>query len=64
MPYDHKNTTPDGYPYLRMRSMLEKLNHLHLEGRGLIGSGGGSVGFVLLALISCNICLNSESGHT
>ncbi|XP_071925401.1 uncharacterized protein [Coffea arabica] len=46
MPYDHKNTTPDGSPSLRMRSMLEKLNHLHLKDRCLIGSGGGSVGYL------------------
>ncbi|KAL3505486.1 hypothetical protein ACH5RR_035327 [Cinchona calisaya] len=46
MPYDHKNTTPDGFFSQRMKSMLEKLNHLHLEDRCLIGSGGGSVGYL------------------
>lgn len=59
MPYDHKNTTPEGFFSERMKSMLEKLNHLYLEDRCLIGSGGGSVGFVLLTMISCNIYLNS-----
>lgn len=58
MPYDHKNTTPDGIPTQRMRSVLEKLNHLHLEDRCTVGSGGGSVGFVLFMLnfsiISCH----------
>lgn len=46
MPYDHKNTTPDGLPSQRMRLMLEKLNHLHCEGRCMVGSGGGSVGYL------------------
>ncbi|CAK9178333.1 unnamed protein product [Ilex paraguariensis] len=46
MPYDHKNTTPDGLPSQKMRLMLEKLNHLHLEDRCLVGSGGGSVGYL------------------
>ncbi|KAA8528819.1 hypothetical protein F0562_036174 [Nyssa sinensis] len=46
MPYDHKNTTPDGLPSHRMRSMLEKLNHLHCEDRCMVGSGGGSVGYL------------------
>lgn len=46
MPYDHKNTTPDGLASQRMRSMLEKLNHLHCEDRCMVGSGGGSVGSV------------------
>ncbi|CAI9117085.1 OLC1v1018413C1 [Oldenlandia corymbosa var. corymbosa] len=46
MPYDHKNTTPEGAPSQRMRSILEKLNHLHLGDRCLIGSGGGSVGYL------------------
>lgn len=48
MPYDHKNTTPDGTPSQIMKSMLEELNHFHLKDRCLIGSGGGSVGYVLL----------------
>ncbi|KAL6995962.1 hypothetical protein U1Q18_006099 [Sarracenia purpurea var. burkii] len=46
MPYDHKNTTPDGLPYHRMRLMLESLNHLHCHDRCLVGSGGGSVGYL------------------
>ncbi|XP_031102998.1 metallocarboxypeptidase A-like protein MCYG_01475 [Ipomoea triloba] len=46
MPYDHKNTTPDGFLSQRMRMMLEKLNHFHLNDRCLVGSGGGSVGYL------------------
>ncbi|KAK2997795.1 hypothetical protein RJ639_028567 [Escallonia herrerae] len=46
MPYDHKNTTPDGLLSHRMRSMLEELNHLHCEDRCMVGSGGGSVGYL------------------
>lgn len=46
MPYDHKNSTPDGLPSQRMKLILERLNHLHLEDRCLIGSGGGSVGYL------------------
>lgn len=48
MPYDHKNTTPEGLPSQRMRLMLEKLNRFQLKDRCLVGSGGGSVGFVSL----------------
>ena len=48
MPYDHKNTTPDGVSSLKMKSLLEELNHLHCQKRCMIGSGGGSVGLVLL----------------
>ncbi|KAG5542543.1 hypothetical protein RHGRI_022175 [Rhododendron griersonianum] len=48
MPYDHKNTTPDGSPSQRIRLMLEKLNHLHCKDNCVVGSGGGSVGLVLL----------------
>lgn len=51
MPYDHKNTTPDGIPSQIMKSMLEELNHFHLKDHCLIGSGGGSVGFVLLKYV-------------
>nr|GMD45236.1 mast cell carboxypeptidase A [Ipomoea batatas] len=46
MPYDHKNTTPDGFLSQRMKMMLEKLNHFHLNNRCLVGSGGGSVGYL------------------
>ncbi|XP_020234667.1 carboxypeptidase A6 [Cajanus cajan] len=45
MPYDHKNTTPDGLPLQRMKSLLEEVNHLHCQERCVIGSGGGSVGY-------------------
>ena len=48
MPYDHKNTTPHGSPAQRVRSMLENLNRLHCKQRCVVGSGGGSVGLVLL----------------
>jgi hypothetical protein len=48
MPYDHRNTTPDGAPSEQMRSLLSKLNNVHCHKRCVIGSGGGSVGFVLL----------------
>lgn len=47
MPYDHKNTTPDGVPSQKMKSLLEELNHLHCQKRCMIGSGGGSVGLVV-----------------
>lgn len=46
MPYDHKNTTPEGLPSQKMRSLLEKVDKLHCQNRCMIGSGGGSVGFV------------------
>ncbi|KAL6506613.1 hypothetical protein OROHE_022445 [Orobanche hederae] len=46
MPYDHKNTTPAGIPSQIMKSMLEELNHFHLKDQCLIGSGGGSVGYL------------------
>jgi hypothetical protein len=46
MPYDHKNTTPDGLPLQRMKSLLEEVNQLHCQKRCMIGSGGGSVGLV------------------
>ncbi|RVX16013.1 hypothetical protein CK203_005692 [Vitis vinifera] len=46
MPYDHRNTTPDGLPSQQMRRLLEELNHLHCQDRCMIGSGGGSVGLV------------------
>lgn len=46
MPYDHKNTTPDGFSSHIMTSMLKDLSHLHCQDRCLIGSGGGSVGYL------------------
>lgn len=46
MPYDHKNITPEGLPSQKMRTLLEKLNKFHCHNRCMIGSGGGSVGFV------------------
>ncbi|XP_017980778.1 PREDICTED: carboxypeptidase B2 isoform X1 [Theobroma cacao] len=46
MPYDHKNTTPDGLPSQQMRLLLEELNKVHCHKRCMIGSGGGSVGYL------------------
>lgn len=51
MPYDHKNTTPDGLSSQRMKLMLKKLNYFHCQNRCMVGSGGGSVGFVYLSQI-------------
>ncbi|XP_020583437.1 mast cell carboxypeptidase A isoform X2 [Phalaenopsis equestris] len=46
MPYDHKNATPDGFTSQLMKSMLKGLNHHHFQDRCLVGSGGGSVGYL------------------
>lgn len=46
MPYDHKNTTPDGLPSQQMKLLLQKVNQLHCSERCMIGSGGGSVGYL------------------
>ncbi|XP_051124066.1 metallocarboxypeptidase A-like protein MCYG_01475 [Andrographis paniculata] len=46
MPYDHKNTTPVGMPSQIMKSMLHDLNHFYLKDHCLVGSGGGSVGYL------------------
>ncbi|KAK1296808.1 hypothetical protein QJS10_CPB15g00263 [Acorus calamus] len=46
MPYDHRNATPDGSAFNAMKSILEDLNHHHCGGRCLVGSGGGSVGYL------------------
>ncbi|CAK9313237.1 unnamed protein product [Citrullus colocynthis] len=46
MPYDHKNTTPDGEITQQMKLLLEELNDLHCHHRCMIGSGGGSVGYL------------------
>ncbi|CAL5024435.1 unnamed protein product [Urochloa decumbens] len=46
MPYDHKNTTPNGASAHLMRSVLENLNHRHFQDSCLVGSGGGSVGYL------------------
>ncbi|XP_010482001.1 PREDICTED: uncharacterized protein LOC104760740 isoform X2 [Camelina sativa] len=46
MPYDHKNITPEGLPTQKMRTLLEKLNKFHCQNRCMIGSGGGSVGYL------------------
>ncbi|GAB2232454.1 hypothetical protein Droror1_Dr00011487 [Drosera rotundifolia] len=46
MPYDHKNTTPDGLFTIRMKSILKVLNQRHFHDRCMVGSGGGSVGYL------------------
>ncbi|KAL5207922.1 hypothetical protein ABZP36_032357 [Zizania latifolia] len=46
MPYDHKNTTPNGASAHLMRSVLENLNHRHFQDSCLVGSGGGAVGYL------------------
>ncbi|KAL5706199.1 hypothetical protein ACHQM5_024399 [Ranunculus cassubicifolius] len=46
MPYDHKNTTPDGLAAHVMKSMLNDVNRLHCKERCMVGSGGGSVGYL------------------
>ncbi|XP_066317675.1 uncharacterized protein [Miscanthus floridulus] len=46
MPYDHKNTTPNGVSAHLMRSVLENLNRRHFQNSCLVGSGGGSVGYL------------------
>ncbi|KAE8736186.1 putative HXXXD-type acyl-transferase family protein [Hibiscus syriacus] len=46
MPYDHKNSTPDGLPGQRMRALTEELNMVHCHGHCKIGSGGTSVGYL------------------
>lgn len=48
MPYDHRNTTPDGVSSNQMKLLLEEVNRLHCQNRCMTGSGGGSVGLVLL----------------
>jgi hypothetical protein len=54
MPYDHKNTTPNGASAHLMRTVLENLNHRHFQDSCLVGSGGGAVGYAHLT--SCPIC--------
>ncbi|KAE8057375.1 hypothetical protein FH972_014076 [Carpinus fangiana] len=46
MPYDHKNTTPDGFSAHQMKFLLEEVNRHHCQERCMIGSGGGSVGYL------------------
>lgn len=46
MPYDHKNVTPEGLLSSKVKSMLKKLNNLHFQNRCMVGSGGGSVGYL------------------
>ena len=54
MPYDHKNTTPNGASAHLMRTVLENLNQRHYQDSCLVGSGGGAVGYAHLT--SCPIC--------
>lgn len=46
MPYDHRNTTPNGASTKLMKLILRKLNHLHCKDNCVVGSGGGSVGYL------------------
>ncbi|KAH9300095.1 hypothetical protein KI387_011678, partial [Taxus chinensis] len=46
MPYDHRNTTPDGASAKLMKLILQRLNHLHCKDNCVVGSGGGSVGYL------------------
>ncbi|KAK9269917.1 hypothetical protein L1049_025490 [Liquidambar formosana] len=46
MPYDHRNTTPDGLSSHQIRLFLEEVNQLHCGNRCMVGSGGGSVGYL------------------
>ncbi|XP_031496040.1 uncharacterized protein LOC116261432 isoform X2 [Nymphaea colorata] len=46
MPYDHRNTTPEGHTSQIMRTLLDDLNHLHCKDHCMVGSGGGSVGYL------------------
>jgi len=55
MPYDHKNTTPDGEIAQQMKLLLEELNNLHCHHRCMIGSGGGSVGLVSFFFIAIHL---------
>lgn len=48
MPYDHRNTTPDGASSVKMKALVNDLNYRHFQGHCLTGSGGGSVGLVFL----------------
>ncbi|WOL17270.1 hypothetical protein Cni_G26059 [Canna indica] len=46
MPYDHKNTTPNGPMSNLMELLLREVNHLHFQDKCLVGSGGGLVGYL------------------
>ncbi|CAO2833749.1 unnamed protein product [Amaranthus hypochondriacus] len=46
MPYDHRNTTPDGASSVKMKALVNDLNYRHFQGHCLTGSGGGSVGYL------------------
>lgn len=46
MPFDHKNTTPNGATAHLMKLMLQRLNLLHCKNNCVVGSGGGSVGYL------------------
>ncbi|XP_048501834.1 uncharacterized protein LOC104905661 isoform X2 [Beta vulgaris subsp. vulgaris] len=46
MPYDHRNTTPDGASSAKMKALVNDLNYRHFQGRCMTGSGGGSVGYL------------------
>ncbi|KAL2895493.1 Zinc carboxypeptidase A 1 [Bienertia sinuspersici] len=46
MPYDHRNTTPDGASSAKMKALVNDLNYRHFQGHSMTGSGGGSVGYL------------------
>ncbi|XP_056691452.1 uncharacterized protein [Spinacia oleracea] len=46
MPYDHRNTTPDGASSAKMKALVNDLNYRHFQGHCMTGSGGGSVGYL------------------
>ncbi|MCO5560014.1 hypothetical protein L7F22_013620 [Adiantum nelumboides] len=46
MPYDHTNGLPDPRVMEPMKLLLQELNHLHCNNVCVIGSGGGSVGYL------------------
>lgn len=46
MPYDHRNTTPDGASSVKMKALVNDLNYRHFQGHCMTGSGGGSVGYL------------------
>ncbi|KAI5079538.1 hypothetical protein GOP47_0005017 [Adiantum capillus-veneris] len=46
MPYDHKSDLPDPRVAEPMKLLLQELNYLHCNNSCVIGSGGGSVGYL------------------
>eukprot|EP00243_Klebsormidium_subtile_P004113 TRINITY_DN17894_c0_g1_i1.p1 TRINITY_DN17894_c0_g1~~TRINITY_DN17894_c0_g1_i1.p1 ORF type:complete len:498 (+),score=95.97 TRINITY_DN17894_c0_g1_i1:371-1864(+) len=46
LPYDHLSSTPPDAVAGPMLELLQKVNRLHCGGRCVVGSGGGSVGYL------------------